>query len=223
MKKFKKLIVMITMLALGSGLALTGCGKDEVAPPKTAAKAFYDLYVLTDSTEIIKLGLTEDEAKTILDAQRNAVKQATKKNFTTAGLSIDDAKLNEIVDAQFAALKKLSAEIEEVSVNGDTAEVKITTKYVDIAGADQKACDDAEAQVLALNLTSQSEALKKFAEIYSQNIIDNFKAVDPSTDTKNETYTFKKMTYNVGGKNKDIWAPQDANAFGASLGKLIIK
>ncbi|MDS0525020.1 hypothetical protein NNC19_04950 [Clostridium sp. SHJSY1] len=217
----KKLIVMLSVLIISIGLVLTGCGKTKIDPPEVTAEAFYDIYVLGDSTKIEKLGVEKSEYESIVETERNAIISAIKNNFTIGGFTISNDQLNRIADAELAALKKLTPKIETTSTSKETASVKIATTYADVVTADQKAANDALAEVKAMGLTSESEARTKFVEIYVNKIVENVNAIEPSADTKEKTFTFKIEKFNVGGKAKDIWIPSDMTSFGTDLGKMI--
>jgi membrane-bound lytic murein transglycosylase len=220
MKRLKKIIAIFSMSVLTTGLILTGCGQ-KIDPPEVTAEAFYNLYVLGDASKIENMGVEKSEYENTIEAERTAIKTATRTNFSKGGFTVSEDQLNRIADAQLASLKKLTPKIETSSTTDDTATVKIATTYVDIKSADTKAANDAQSEVIAMQLTSETEARKKFLDIYVNKIVENMNALQPSADTKEQTFTFKKQKFDVSGKAKDVWVPSDMTAFGTSIGKMI--
>ncbi len=212
MKILQKSIAVIMLMALGI-FVLAGCGSKTV-PAEETAKALYDLYVLQKTDGAKSIGLTDEEIKKSLDAQKSSSINATRSNFISGGLSISNEKLEEIYAAQTEALKKLSSKIEIVSSDKDVTKVKISTSYLDFVGADTRA---AEA---ALKETNDK---KKLAEIYPNKIIEEFKKIQPSSELKEKTFDFKKENLKVSDGTKQAWIPSDITGFATELGKMIMK
>jgi len=218
MRKSKKLIAVLITAILGSAVLLTGCAQKPVKAD-VAVEAFYNLYILGNSSEIEKIALTKDEVTKVYDLLKSTSEAATKKNVTSQPpyLQISNDQLDTIYNAQMEALKKLTVTTEIVSEDGDNATVKLTTTYVDMTAIDTKAGTDAGVEVLAMGLTNQAELYKKIVEVYTSKLSEGLKAAVPSTDTKETTFECSKKTYAVDGKNKDIYAPVDMEAFGAKV------
>jgi len=219
MIKSKKLMSVLMTAILGSALFLTGCGEKTAAADVTV-KAFYNLYITGDSTEIEKIALTKDEVTQVNNKLKTESEAATKKNVTNSGYKISDAQLELIYNAQREALKKLTVTTELVSEDGDNATVKLTTTYIDMKTIDTKAAEDAYTEVKAMQLTSVSEANTKFIESYANKLAEGLKAAPQSTETKEDTFVCEKKTYDVDGKNKDIFTPKDMESFGRSVAKM---
>lgn len=217
MKGIKKYLLVLVSLILTTSLFLVGCGDSNKVTPEQSAKAYYDLYVLQDSTEIEKLGLSKTEVETVVKAQKTATKNATKKNFTVNGLSITDDQLEAIYNSQMGMMKKLSLNTEVVSSDAETAKVKMTTTYVDFIAADTKAAEDTIEEAQAAGITD----LAKLSELYINHLVKNVDEIEVSTETKENTFDFKKQTVQSDGKDKEIWAPTDMTKFGTELGKMI--
>lgn len=216
MKRLKKLLGVALVGVISASFLLIGCGKEEVKAADTA-KAFYNLYVLSDPAAIKEIGLSDEEVKTVMDTQANASKLSTKKNFTSGQLPITNEQLDSLYNAQMEAFKKLTVTIEETEKSGDTISIKITTKYIDLMDADTKAWEATQQEVEKSNITDST----KISELYVKNIIANFEKAEISADTKEDTFKFTKQKVTMGGEIKDIWMPTDMSAFGASLGKMI--
>lgn len=217
-KKIKVISLFMTTLIFGV-LALTGCGKVEKAD--VTAEALYELYIHGDSAKIEEMALTKDEADKVINQVRDSLKNQTRTSFLGSGINIEDSKLDEIIDAQLNAHKKLTCSVELVSEEKDSAEVKITTNYIDIQKLDEDAANDAQTQVKGMGLTSQLEARKKLVEVYENNIIDYFSKAEPSSEKVEETFKFTKQKFEVKGKAQELWMPEDMNKFGENLGRMI--
>ncbi|MDS0524572.1 hypothetical protein NNC19_02705 [Clostridium sp. SHJSY1] len=214
----KKIIAMFSVTILTAGLVLTGCG-EKMSSPEETAQAFYDLYVLGDSSKLEKMGVDKAEYESTIEEEKAGFKAATSSVFSNFTLSED--QLNKIVDAEMGALKKLKAKIETTSTTEDTATVKMSSTNVDISSAFNKALEDARTEVTGMDLKTQEEADTKLVEISVNKIIENLNKLEPSTDTKEETFTFKKEQLTVSGKSKDFWIPEDMTKFGTDLGSII--
>lgn len=220
MRNSKKILTLLTISSICIIVFLAGCGK-KVEKSDITGKVLYDLYVLGDLSSVEKIGLTQDDAEKVRDTEKDGLKQQTKLNFSKSGVSIDDSKLDDIVNAQIDSLKKLSGTVEIVSEDKESTKVKVTTNYIDVSSIDQKALDDATEEVKAMGLTSYSEVENKLIEVYIKKLINNFNSAEPSKEKNEKTFTFTKQKFNVNGKMQDIWMPEDMNKFGESIGRMI--
>lgn len=218
MKKSKKLIAVLMTAILGSAIFLTGCGEKPVAADVTV-KAFYNLYLLGDSSEIEKIALTKDEVTQVLDKLKTESQSATRNNLLSVGTPTTE-QLDAIYNAQMESLKKLTVTTEIVSEDEDNATVKLRTTYIDQLGIDKKAAIDAANEVNAMGLANLTEWNNKLLEVYTNKLVEGLKAAQPSTETKEDTFECEKKTYEVNNKNKDIFAPKDMVAFGESVAKM---
>lgn len=212
MKLGKKIISILTMLlCIGVLLTATGCG--EKTTPKESAQFFFDLMIKQDTTNIDKFGMTEESVKDLLKTEKDTTKTQTRGNFTKAGLTISDEKLDAIVDAQYNALKLLTATVDVTSESGDKATLVIKNTYIDFTALDEKAANDAVETVKALGLTDQKEALDKLTAQYIENLLAALKSATPSTDMNEATYEFKE--------DSGEWVPSmDSAEFGKQLATL---
>lgn len=219
-----KKVMKFLSLALISMLAITmmiGCGKTE--PADTIAKAYYAAIANSDTTQLQTIGLSDDEAKQLVDTMKSAVVTSTKNNFKMNGLDISDDEAKQIVDAQYEAMKKLKATITVKSSDKQTSVVNISTTYLNLTDIDQKAANDAVAEVQAMGLTSQTEALAQLKDKYVANLLDGFKNAQPSTDTIEKDFSFTMQTVSANGKNQKMWQPENPTTFGKDLAQMITK
>ena len=219
MIKSKKLIVVLTTSIVGAALFLTGCG-EKPATADVTAKAFYNLYILGDSTEIEKIALTKDQSTQILDKLKSTSEAETENIIKSKGFQITTDELDAIYNAEMEALKKLTVTTEIVSEDKDKATIKLTTAYVDTTAIYNKALEGAKNEASAMGLTKQPELNNKVVELYKNKIIEGFKVAQPSTEIKESTFECQKQAFPVNGESKDLWFPVDMEKFGADINKM---
>ncbi|MDR5587784.1 MULTISPECIES: DUF5105 domain-containing protein [Clostridium] len=218
MKNFKKLItVLLSTLMLVTMIA--GCGKKTETPEKFA-EAFHHLTIYGDTSALTSLGLNDEEANTLNTQLEQTFKDAIKNNLNSAGLSFTDDNINNIFEAQLNAQKRTTCTIEPVSSDAETAVVKIKTTHVDIVGLDEKAANDAMTEVQNMNITDRKTALNKLSELYISKLIENCTGAEPSSDTVENTFAFKKVT---DDKNRKVWVPDNPVTFGNKLATMVTR
>jgi hypothetical protein len=212
MKKFIKPSILCIVMLLSLSSIFLGCSKKTI-PIEQTTKAFYDLVILQDSTEFEKLGATNEEITSFAETQKKSMNEAIKEGFEQAGLSITDEQLDEIYKAQIEALRKLKPTIEVVSSDKEVSQVKISTTYVNIVEASNKASDDTISEVQSKQISD----MEKISEIFIKKIIEYISALTPSTDVKSNTFEFEKVIMDFGNKTEEVWAPKDSTSFGDDL------
>ena len=211
-----KKIVSTILVLVAMTMLLAGCGR-ELVKGNVSGKAYYDLVIHGDSTEMASIGLSEEESKTILDKRKTELATATKSNFTKNSLKVSDADINRIVEAELNLLKKLTGTAEVVSEDGDTQTVKISTNYVDIDEIDNRAATETVTEVTNLQLTSQSEIEAKVIEVYINKLVEYLNQAQVSTDLHETSFTFNKELVDCNGKVKQVYTAEDPQAFGAKV------
>lgn len=207
----KKILSTLLLLCI-SILALTGCSGPKLDAAETVS-AFYCLYVLGDSSQILELGLTEEDAASLLNSYDEALMTTLRNNITASGLTIEDSVIAEIVAARKDALKAMTGSTTLISAEKDTAVVALNTTYFNEKELDERAANDAIESIDALDSTDYEELLAAASEAYAQNLIKEYRSVAASEDTKEITVECK-LTDN-------IWLPSDMAGFGEELGLVI--
>ena len=215
-KNINHRILCISMLLIFT-LTFLGCSKSAVSAEQTA-KAFYDLIILQDNTEFQNLGVADNELTQLAESQKNLMKEAVKSNFVQAYLPITDEQLESIYQSEIEALRKLSPTIELVSHDKEMSQVKISTPYIDMMGADTKAAEDTFAEVLNNQISDKAE----ISELYINKLIENIKALTPSTEVKENTFEFEKVNMELNKKVAEVWVPKEPFSFGATLGNMSV-
>lgn len=217
MKKIKKLAVIFLAGILTTSVAV-GCGNKKPSAEE-AAKAYCNLFVLSDPTGLQELGISDDDINNAINTQKSESKMLTKANLTQAGFVINDDQLDQIYNSQIEALKKLTITTEVISETKNTADVKIITNYADFMTADEKAGEDAINEVNESQITDKAKIL----DIYINNVTNNIKNIEPSTETLEETFNFKLEKVDLGGgKIKNMWTPTDPYNFGVKISKMAV-
>ena len=211
-----KKIVSTILVLVAMTMLLAGCGR-ELVKGNVSGKAYYDLVIHGDSTEMTSIGLSEEESKTILDKRKTELVAATKSTFTKSSLKVSDADIDRIVEAELNVLKKLNGTAEVVSEDGDTQTVKISTNYVDIDEIANRASTETVTEVTNLQLTSESEIEAKVIEVYINKLVEYLNQAQISTDSHETSFTFNKELVDCNGKVKQVYTPEDPQAFGAKV------
>ncbi|EES50989.1 DUF5105 domain-containing protein [Clostridium botulinum] len=216
MKNFKKLItVLLSTLMIVT--MITGCNK-KVAPPEEFAKAFYDLAIYVNSDAITSLGMSADEANTVKAEYEKARKDKIRNDLRSGGLQCTDDQINKLYDAQLVAQKKVNCTVETISSDSKTAVVKIKTTHINISGIDESAANAAAKEVQNLNIVDTNIALAKLLELYIVKFEEGCNDTEPSSDTVENTFAFKKVT---DDKNRTLWAPEDPVTLGNQVANMI--
>ena len=208
MKKYIKSLFLFCL----SAIIMTGCSSPKMGASDSVL-AIYNLYVKGDSEGVLKLGMKQEDVNSNLTSYDVSLMDQLKTSMTSAGLTIEDTVLTEIIEARKTALKTMTASCELVSSEKETAVVLLKTTYFDEAALDEKAANDAIAKAQESGSTDADEMLTLATGYYAQNLIDSYRAVTPSED-------MKELTVNCvlsGG----VWLPEDVKVFGEELGSVI--
>ena len=207
MKKIYAIIFILCLLPI-----LSGCGK---AKPTAAdsVQAIYDLYIMRKTAGAAKLGMTEEDITNALASYDNALSQTIRSNFSDSGLEISDETMNEICQARRDALARMQAKCTLSSVEDQTALVTLSTTYFDEDTLDKDAAYNAREEADAAGFTNYDEYLNYIMEAYTRNLIDGYKSVVPSEDTKDISVTCIIVN--------NTWLPEDMTSFGSQLGAAV--
>lgn len=208
MKKYLSAFILIAMAVL----TITGCSKPKMEAADSVA-AIYDLYVKGESAGVLELGMTKEEVTAALESYDQNLADTLRSNMTSAGLTVEDSVIEEIVEARKTALKAMTVSCELVSSDEETAVVSLKTSYFDETALDEKAADDAIVKAQESGSTNSDELLALATQYYTQNLIDGYLAVTPSEE-------MKELTVNCV-LSKNVWLPEDLASFGEELGKII--
>ena len=205
MKKYLSSLLKICMAIL----SLTGCGKPSLTPEESVM-ALYDLYILENSEGVLSLGMTKEDVTNVLNSYNQALTDSLTANITSAGLTMDDAMIAEIVSARKTALKNMTATCELVSSDEESAVVLLKTTYFNEKKLDKKAANNALDASQEADSTDEAELLAIATNAYAKNLIDGYLSVTPSSD-------YKEIIVNCTFKD-NVWLPDDMSAFGKDLG-----
>lgn len=202
-------LLLVTLLSLG--LMFSGCSKKVTA--QESAQVLWDINVKYDTSNVSKLNAKEEEVQASLEKNKNQEKINLKNTYKAAGITVTDEQIDQIYTAVVEAVGKTTVKVEELSNDGQAAEIKYITTYIDEAALDKKASDEAFSNVQALNINSQKEAMEKLSEVYIDNLLNELKNVTISGETKEKVYKFVKKD--------NIWLPEDQEKFAEDITKLV--
>lgn len=213
MRKTKRsLLIFISMILIS--MMMVGCSSKPKVTADETAKIMYNFYFKGDKEGLAKVKLEATEAEEISKLQKETAIITMRNNFKVAGMAVNDQQIEEVYNARMEGFKKLTVNAEVVSQDDENAEVKVKSTYFNEIEINKKASDSAIEEVKKLNLTNEKEALDKYANIYLKNIVEAYKTVEPSQDTKEATFKFV---------NKEkTWVPEDSVRFGSGLANLIL-
>lgn len=211
MKKAKKILTLAVSLVMVP-VMLMGCGSKEKIKPEESAKMMYNLAFKGEKQDLDKLGITQKQVDDILNTQKKAGIDMIKTAFTSGGLKVTDAQVEEVYKARCEALNKLTVTTETTKKDDKEATVKVSTTYFKELDLNQKAANDAIETVKALKPTSQQEALTKATDEYVKNLIAAYKNAKVESDTKSKEFKFVI-------KDK-VWIADNSLDFGMQVGKL---
>ncbi|MBE6070858.1 MAG: DUF5105 domain-containing protein [Clostridium butyricum] len=221
MKRLKKIMALMFATLMLTTMMI-GCG-EKIEAPELVVEAYYDLIVYGDTSKLETMGFSSEDVTTIKDQRENQLRTSIKNNFDIAGLKINDEQLDNVMQAQINALKKATCTVEPVSSDKETAVVKLKTTYVKITELDKNAANEAVEEVQAMGLTTTQEVLDKATEIYINKLIDACNNAEASTDTVEKDVMLKLQLFDVSGKTKKMWAPENPVTFGSDIGTMASK
>lgn len=205
MKKF----CTITLYILLCVSFLFGCGEPE-RDPGSSVKAIYDLYILGDTKGVSALGMSEEDITAAQTAYDDSVRETIRANFSASGQTIDDTTLDNLCSARREALSKLSATTKLTAESEGRATIVLYTTYFDEAALDKDAFYQAKSSATLHSYLSDIEKQRAYLmECYTENLINAYKNVTPSTDTNSVTVEC------VIQDNE--WVPANMSSFGADL------
>lgn len=124
LKNTAKISIIATLTI---SLLFVGCGKKTT--PAESALAHYDLYQKEEITE--NLPYEESVAKETIKGNRKLSDDYTKTEYKEYKGEIKQEKLDTISTKLAEISKKITPKAEEISQDGDTAVVKLTSKPID--------------------------------------------------------------------------------------------
>lgn len=219
MKNFKKLITLL-LSTLMMITIISGCG-EKVAPPEEFAKGAYDLVVYGQSDTLKALFINDEDAESLKTTYEKRSKDETKNNLNLAGISFTDEDIDNIYNAALNLRKKATCTIETVSSDKETAFIKIKTTHINSVALDEDAANEAIQEIQNMGLSDREMLLNKAGKLYIQKVIDKLNNGEPSSDTLEKSFSFKKVK--DVKTNKDIWIPENPVTFGNDLMTMITK
>ena len=204
MRKHLSIFLLLCIISI----FLTACSTEQNNAAE-AVLSIYNLYIKEETSDVLKLGITEELALYTLSNHNDSLIQNLQDTINSAGLTVEDATIEEIIVARKSALKTMLATCEITSVKDKTATVKLKTSYFDEATLTKQATEDAIKKAKASDASSEETLLELATKYYTQNLIDSYLAVTPSDE-------MKELEVNCV-LSRNIWVPKDMASFGTEL------
>lgn len=120
-------IVLFLILLITSGAILVK--REKPFTPEETVKAYYEIFVHENLKYKDPLCLTDVTATEILERVIELDKATIRGQFEEVGIEIDDERITNVVDARRRAFKKLEGKAELFAIDGDVAQIKLTSTY----------------------------------------------------------------------------------------------
>ena len=223
MKYMRKLSLLLCVALLAS-MVLTGCGpKEKPAPPNEAAEAIFMIAIKNDAAkamEVFGFASESDAKKELMGSDEDPYKEVGEQlvaQFEAMGANVSSEDAQALIDAVLSMLGKLqySAEVKDIDEKAGTA---VVTSH--IGHYDSVAIQDAMTQAMTEVSTDPNLDVNDQDAFYSaiiQKVAEVMSSIQPVEGTKDFDTDFQLVKAEVSGKEKQVWIPVDANAFGADL------
>ena len=208
MKKHLSIFLFVSIISV----FLTACSNSQHNAAE-AVLSIYNLYIKEETSDVFKLGITEERALLTLSNYNDALIQNLQNTMSSTGLIVEDTIIEEIILARKSALKTMLATCEITSIKDEKATVKLKTSYFDEATLNENAAKDAIKKAKKADASNQKNLLESLSSYYAQNLIDAYLAITPSKEMKE-----LEITCILSG---NTWIPEDMTSFGNELGLII--
>lgn len=207
----RKFIPALSFICLCSAI-LIGCGKPQI-DAAGSVKAIYDLYILSDTTGILSLGMAREDIAAAQQAYNDSLKEAIRTNFAASGQEISEDVLNSLWTARKQALAKMQATTEVTEESDGKATVVLHTTYFDEHSLDEEAFYAAKDAAQQEDFDSILDQQAFLMDTYTKNLITGYEKITPSADTRD-------IEVECVIQDK-IWVPSNMSSFGADLAAAI--
>lgn len=184
---------------------------EESISPKESAEVLWNLVIKEDSNGMEKLGYSKAFGERIIKNINKNDFKTFKKESGQSGISLSDDQLQGMITALRSAISKNSVNFEEVSKTDNSAQVKVSSTFIDRDQISKDAVNITTSQALSNGIRDK----QKLTEAYVANLIDSINKGQISPTTTENTFSFTK----VG----NIWLPSDTTNYTESISKMVMK
>ncbi|MBN7573146.1 DUF5105 domain-containing protein [Clostridium sp. 2-1] len=184
---------------------------EESISPKESAEVLWNLVIKEDSSGMEKLGYSKAFGERIIKNINKNDFKTFKKESGQSGISLSDDQLQGMITALRSAISKNSVNFEEVSKTDNSAQVKVSSTFIDRDQISKDAVNITTSQALSNGIRDK----QKLTEAYVANLIDSINKGQISSTTAENTFSFTK----VG----NIWLPSDTTNYTESISKMVMK
>lgn len=213
--KNKKTIILVIAQMLALCFMMVGCGNKTT--PEEYAKIFWDFKLKQDTTNVSKLGFTEEESQEIIDNAKKAEKEDLKSMLSEiTEADFLDSQIDQIYEKYIEALSKNEVTVERVSKSKDTSEVKIITTYIDITTMIFDSKNKTYEDVNEMRLKTDEGIQYNIASIFTKYFTEELEKVEISSEKAEKSFKFVL-------KDGGCWIPEDSQEFMVSIGEMSTK
>lgn len=180
--------------------------------PEESAEIFWNLCAKADTSGFEKLGYSKEFGDRLISYVNKKLLQEMQDELIGTGVQLSDEEVQNMITAIMNGLGKNEAQFEEISIDGDTAKVKITSTFIDLSAVNESVLNKITNDAIAAGTTD----VQQIMQAYCKNFADGMNNVQPKTDSSNYfTFEFTKVA--------DIWVPSNVDEFSEDISTLCIQ
>jgi len=207
----KKILTLLMATLLTCSLLLSGCGKESITP-EASAKASIKL-AFGDISGMQDLGISKIAGEKLEDIGMAAASKTFRDGLKSQGGTLTDEEVIPYLEAIAECCQKVNTTCEVVSQSEDSAQIKITSNTIDLEKATKRAANKVP-KGLSTNITDMYRELMK-------NMVVELSTVEPSDETNEGIFEFKKASSGFGFNKKEYWIPTDMKSFSLKISNLV--
>lgn len=180
--------------------------------PEESAEIFWKLSAKADTSGFEKLGYSKEFGDKLISYVNKKLVKQMQDEFTGTGAELSDEEVQKMITALMNGLGKNDAQFEEVSKDGDTAKVKVTSTVIDINSIIETVVNKTANDAIAAGTTDVHQIM----QAYCTNFINEMNNVQPISKSSNyRTFEFTKVA--------DMWFPSNVDEFSEDISTMCIQ
>lgn len=176
-------------------MLLAAC--DKPVEPDEMAQILYDFYIQEDMKDIGQLGLTQDEAKKLIESGIEGFEKELQDSLETiAGdyeVVIDANQIKGAIEARRKLEKKLTAQTQIIAKEKDKAQIELKTTYFDEQAIYESASNVLGEKLEKVEYENEDTFMQQCIDVYVEEIITAYESAEISTDEKSIVVDFEKQ------------------------------
>lgn len=188
-------------------MLMVGCNK--AVAPNEMAQTLYNFYIQEDMNNIEQLGLTKEEAVDIIESSiesfETELEEGLKEIAGEHEVTIQKEGVKRAIEARRALEKKLASEVEIISKEKNSTQIKLHTTYFNEEAIYDTASKELETRMEEAKIEEEDAFVQQCIDTYIEEIIKAYESGEISTDKKSILVEFTKQD--------GIWLPTGQQAF----------